>query len=100
MRNVVVTGGSRGLGLAIVRDLHSAGYHVVALARCTTPQIAELSRNTGKPGRVTFVEADLRDIAGIPNLAKKIRQDVGPIYGLVNNAAVGRDGVLATMHNS
>jgi 3-oxoacyl-[acyl-carrier protein] reductase len=100
MRNVVVTGGSRGLGLVIVRDLCAAGYHVIALARVATPQIIEVSAITDAVGRVTFIKADLREIANIPNLVKHIRQEFGPIYGLVNNAAVGRDGLLATMHNS
>src|SRR5436309_3387713 len=36
----------------------------------------------------------------IPGLVKTLRKDFGPIYGLVNNAAVGFDGVLAIMHNS
>jgi 3-oxoacyl-[acyl-carrier protein] reductase len=100
VRNVIVTGGSRGLGLAIVRDLHSAGYHVVALARLATPQLTEVLATTGRVGRASFVKADLREIDAIPDLVKRIRQEFGPIYGLVNNAAVGRDGVLATMHNS
>jgi len=33
-------------------------------------------------------------------MVRALRQDFGPFYGLVNNAAVGFDGVLATMHNS
>ena len=39
MRNVVVTGGSRGLGLGIARKLASAGYAVVAVARRKTDQL-------------------------------------------------------------
>ena len=100
MRNVIVTGGSRGLGLAIAQDLCVAGYQVIAIARRTSPQIAEVSAIPGMHGRVDFLQADLREIAAIPGLVKRIRKEFGPIYGLVNNAAVGRDGVLATMHNS
>jgi 3-oxoacyl-[acyl-carrier protein] reductase len=33
-------------------------------------------------------------------LVKRLREEFGPVYGLVNNAALGSDGVLATMHNS
>ena len=43
---------------------------------------------------------DLGDIDDIPDLVRKLRKEFGPIYGLVNNAALGTDGVLAMMHNS
>ena len=36
----------------------------------------------------------------IPDLVRKLRKEFGPLYGLVNNAALGTDGVLAMMHNS
>jgi len=40
MRNVVVTGGSRGLGLGIARKLAGAGYRVLAVARKMNDQLA------------------------------------------------------------
>ena len=43
---------------------------------------------------------DLGEIDEIPGLVKGLRKEFGPIYGLVNNAAIGTSGVLATMHNS
>ena len=43
---------------------------------------------------------DLGDIAAIPGLIQSTRKDFGPIYGLINNAAIGTDGALAIMHNS
>ena len=43
---------------------------------------------------------DLGDVQEIPGLVKKLRKDFGPIYGLVNNAALGSDGALALMHTS
>ena len=43
---------------------------------------------------------DLGDVGEIPNFVKSVRRKCGPIYGLVNNAAVGTDGALAIMHNS
>jgi 3-oxoacyl-[acyl-carrier protein] reductase len=53
-----------------------------------------------KQGELHFVPFDLNDIDAIPGLIQKIRKDFGPIYGLVNNAAAGTDGVLALMHTS
>ena len=102
MRNVVVTGGSRGLGLGIVRRLTAEGYRAVAIARQMNDQLASTMEQAeqSRPGSLHFVPFDLGNIQDIPDLVKKLHKDFGPIYGLVNNAALGLDGVLATMHNS
>jgi 3-oxoacyl-[acyl-carrier protein] reductase len=101
-RTILVTGASRGLGLGIARKLVGAGHSVIAIARKDnkdlTAAIAEAKR--GKRGALHFVPFDLAKIDEIPELVRKLRQDFGPLFGLVNNAAVGFDGVLATMHNS
>ena len=108
MHNVVVTGGSRGIGLEIVRRLIKEGYHAVAVARQMNDQLAstieqtEQLRESGQSpqGALTFVPFDLGDIQDIPQLVKNLRKNFGPIYGLVNNAAIGADGALALMRNS
>jgi 3-oxoacyl-[acyl-carrier protein] reductase len=102
MRNVLITGASRGLGLGIARKLAAAGYGVIALARQNNKQvtaaIAEAKR--GKRGSLDFVSFDLGKIDAIPDLVKNLRKEFGPLFGLVNNAALGLDGALAMMHNS
>jgi 3-oxoacyl-[acyl-carrier protein] reductase len=102
MLNVVVTGGSRGLGLGIVRRLTAEGYHAIAVARHMNDQLAATMEQAeqSRPGSLSFRPFDLGDIEEIPNLVKKLRTDFGPIYGLVNNAALGSDGALALMQNS
>lgn len=102
MRNILVTGGSRGLGLGIAEQLASAGYRVIALARKLNKSVAAAIESVARSqeGELHFIPFDLSEIDGIPALIKKIRKDFGPIYGLVNNAAIGTDGVLALMHNS
>jgi 3-oxoacyl-[acyl-carrier protein] reductase len=102
MRNVVVTGGSRGLGLGIARRLAAAGYSVIGVARQKSDQLASAIEEAGCAGRgaLHFVPFDLAEIEKISELVKGLRKDFGPIYGLVNNAALGHEGVLATMHNS
>jgi 3-oxoacyl-[acyl-carrier protein] reductase len=100
MRNVIVTGGSRGLGLGIARVLGGAGYHVVAIARQQSDQLAAAMREAGGDrGSLHFWPFDLARVGDIANLVKAIRKEFGPIYGLVNNAAVGTTGILATMHD-
>jgi len=102
MRNVIVTGGSRGLGLAIVRKLVCEGYHAIAVARQMHDPFAAAMEEAERsnPGSLHFVPFDLGEVQQIPELAKKLRKDFGPIWGLVNNAALGSDGALALMHNS
>jgi 3-oxoacyl-[acyl-carrier protein] reductase len=101
MRNVVVTGASRGLGLAIARKLSSAGFAVIATARKQTPQLATAmtEASTGTPA-IRFEPFDLSDIDGIARFVANLRKSFGPIYGLVNNAGLGTDGTLALMHNA
>jgi len=102
VRTVLVTGASRGLGLGIARKLAAAGYGVIAVARKTNKNLtaAVVQAKRSKRGSLDFVAFDLGKIDAIPELVRTLRRDFGPLYGLVNNAAVGFDGVLATMHNS
>jgi len=99
MRNVLVTGGSRGIGLAIARRLAASGdYNVVAVARRESEQLAAAAGEAQR--RLHFRACDLGVTETIPTFAKSVRDEFGPIYGLVNNAGIGTDGLLATMHNS
>jgi len=105
MRKVIVTGGSRGLGLAIVRRLICEGYGAIAVARQMNDQLAstiEQAERSQHPhrGSVHFLPFDLAEVKEIPRIVKGLRREFGPIYGLVNNAALGSDGALAIMHNS
>jgi len=99
---VVVTGGSRGLGLGITRKLAASGYRVVVVARKVTDQLTAAIKETANNdrGSVHFLSFDLTEVEKIPSFVQLIRKEFGPIYGLVNNAAVGFDGALALMANS
>src|SRR3984957_17798909 len=97
MRNVIVTGGSRGLGLGIARKLVESGFHAIVIARKRSAEFeaATLEMEQVRPGSIRFVPFDLAELESIPELVKKLRKDFGPIYGLVNNAGMSADGVLA-----
>jgi len=101
MRNVLVTGGTRGVGLAITRKLAEAGYCVIALARSESQEFSAVRQELAgsEVGAVHFRRYDLADITGLRNLVKALRREFGPIYALVNNAALGASGLLATMHD-
>lgn len=101
MLNVLVTGGSRGLGLAIAGVLASAGYRAIAIARRESPALSA-ARDTARlqgPGAIEFRSCDLSDVAQIPALVRALRAEFGPIYGLVNNAGLGTAGMLGTMRD-
>jgi 3-oxoacyl-[acyl-carrier protein] reductase len=102
MAEVLVTGGSRGLGLGIARRLSEAGYGVIAVARHETDALADAARaaDAAGHGAIRFAAADLGEIDAIPALVHDLRKRFGPLWGLVNNAATSADGLLATMHNS
>jgi 3-oxoacyl-[acyl-carrier protein] reductase len=98
MRNVIVTGGSRGLGLAISRRLVAEGFRVIAVARRESDELrAEIAR---VDGALAFAALDLDDLDAIADFVLRLKKDFGAPYGLVNNAGLGTEGLLATMHNS
>jgi 3-oxoacyl-[acyl-carrier protein] reductase len=99
MDNVVVTGGSRGIGLAIADRLARDGFRVVAVARRDSDALATTAAKLADrgPGALVFRPLDLSDVAAIPVFVRELRREFGPIYGLVNNAGLGTAGLLATM---
>jgi 3-oxoacyl-[acyl-carrier protein] reductase len=101
VRNVIVTGGSRGLGLGIARSLAAAGYLVVAIARSESAelQLAIEEARRAERGAIVFRCFDLSDTAAIRPFVRNLRREFGSLYGLVNNAGMGTSGVLATMRD-
>jgi 3-oxoacyl-[acyl-carrier protein] reductase len=92
---VLVSGGSRGLGLEIVEHLLGRGEKVATFARKPTPEVAALERK--HPDRFHFGTLDMAKAEGIEPYVTKLVAERGPIWGLVNNAAVGQDHMLANM---
>jgi 3-oxoacyl-[acyl-carrier protein] reductase len=102
VHNVIVTGGSRGLGLGIAQKLTAAGYHAIAIARKETSQLLSAMQDSERhhPGSFHFIPFDLAEIEEIPKLVRCLRKRFGTIYGLVNNAAIASESILALMPNA
>ena len=99
MDSVIVTGASRGIGLAIADRLARDGFRVVAVARRDSEALAASAARLAQQGlgSLEFRPLDLSDVAVIPTFVRELRKQFGPMYGLVNNAGLGTEGLLATM---
>ncbi len=96
MRTVIVTGASRGLGLATVERLAREDYRLICVARNPSASLASLGE--AHPGRIVFRALDVGQLDAIAGFVAGLSREFGAIYGVVNNAAIGLDGVLATQH--
>jgi 3-oxoacyl-[acyl-carrier protein] reductase len=92
-RHVLISGGSRGLGKAIVEALLAAGYRVSTFSRKPTPFTDALRDHE----RFLFQSADAADLASLAGFVEAARARFGPPFGLVNCAGIAVDGVLAAM---
>jgi 3-oxoacyl-[acyl-carrier protein] reductase len=98
-RNVLVTGGTRGVGLAVATRLATDGFCVFALGRREGAGLTKAMADF-PAGVLNFVPFDLMHIDVIPELVREMKTEHGAFYGLVNNAALGTEGLLSNMHNS
>ena len=98
MKLIIVTGASKGLGLAICERLLHDGYKIVGISRSQTSEFEKFQKQY--PEQLFNEVYDFANTKNIQNLVRKITKEYGSIYGLVNNAALGHDGVLGTMHES
>jgi 3-oxoacyl-[acyl-carrier protein] reductase len=101
VRNVIVTGGSRGLGLAMSGALAGAGYRVIAVARKNSGELSAAAAKATQEGRgaIEFRACDLSDVAALAPLVRALRVDFGALYGLINNAGLGTSGILSNMRD-
>lgn len=96
-RSVVITGASRGLGLASASLLYRQGWTVVAAMRSVESGLDRLRELTGASrdaGRLVGVRLDLTDPDSIEQAASTITTTVGAPYGLVHNAGISAAGMV------
>lgn len=97
-KHVIVTGGSRGLGYALLQDLLSAGYRVSSFSRQSTPELESLFQQFPEHlfwQAIDASETDLLEAFFTDSMA----WSGGDLYGLVNNAGIAGEGILATFPN-
>ena len=94
-RVALVTGGSRGIGRAIVRALAADGWTVAFTWREREDEARRLAGELGDSARP--FQLDLLDRARPGSLVVEVEERVGPLAGFVNNAGVRRDALLAAL---
>jgi 3-oxoacyl-[acyl-carrier protein] reductase len=99
-KKVLITGGSRGIGAAIVRSAVEEGGDVVFSFRESAEQARRLAAEVSalRPGaRCLAMSCDVADTAAMRELTKVVTLELGRIDVLVNNAGIVRDATLARM---
>jgi NAD(P)-dependent dehydrogenase (short-subunit alcohol dehydrogenase family) len=94
-RSIVITGASRGLGLASATHLYQLGWRVVAAMRSPETGLEALRAAAGAPAddsRLIAVRLDLTDRASIAAAAKAIEEAVGAPHAVVHNAGIAAAG--------
>lgn len=94
---VVISGGSRGLGLALVRAFLDAGHCVATYSRSFTPELEEIAADPAKSERFHWQQVDCSDGTAIHAFVSTVGRKWGAIGALVNNAGVGAEGMLTLM---
>jgi 3-oxoacyl-[acyl-carrier protein] reductase len=96
-RVIVITGGSRGLGLGLVRHFLKLGDRVATCSRSGSKEISALQADASLTERFVFRNVDIGDADAIRDFVQFVFERLGRIDALVNNAGVAYDGILATM---
>jgi 3-oxoacyl-[acyl-carrier protein] reductase len=96
-RTILISGGSRGLGLGFVRHFLAAGDTVATFSRTRTEEIKSLKANTALNSRFICKPVDASDAAALRDFVQAVYDRTGRIDALINNAGLAHDGVLATM---
>jgi len=88
-RVALVTGGSRGIGAAIARDLAQAGAAVAVNYRAQADEANAVVEDLRRAGaRAIAVQADVSQTADVTKMVARITSELGPIDILVNNAGI------------
>ena len=96
-RQAVVTGAARGIGFSISQKLINSGWSVVG---CDILE-DDLNRASEQLGDLfTPWVLDVTDENAVNDTAGRIEKELGPVFGLVNNAGITRDGLIMRMEKT
>ncbi len=95
LKHIVISGGSKGLGLFLSQYLLKHGYKISSFSRHRTDEVEGLLK--AHPNDYYFSEADGSKSTDIDAFCRHALEKLGNIYGVINNSAIAVEGVLATL---
>src|SRR6478736_8762600 len=99
-RVAIVTGGSRGIGEAIARQLATDGLHVVALARNADKLSSLVTAIKDSGGTAESAVCDIADAKALAETVDGVAERHGRLDVLVNNAGITKDGLFLRMDDA
>jgi 3-oxoacyl-[acyl-carrier protein] reductase len=97
-KNTLITGGSRGIGAAIVKTFAEYGAHVAFTYRSSKEEAEQLIQSLGKTeGKVIAFSSDASSFEAANQLVSEVVKELGGIDILINNAGITKDTLLLRM---
>lgn len=98
MRVALITGGSRGIGRALVEEFARERYRVAFTYVSNEQAAQEVQAGLESEGlQALALRCDVRDFEAVTRLVEEVEESLGPVHVLVNNAGVRRDGAFFRM---
>jgi 3-oxoacyl-[acyl-carrier protein] reductase len=97
MKNYILTGASRGVGLEICKQILAEGNSVIAISRKSSPQLEELINKYEQ--KVQFISYDFEDILSVKDkIFKPLNDNNTIIHGFINNAAIAYEDLISNIN--
>jgi NAD(P)-dependent dehydrogenase (short-subunit alcohol dehydrogenase family) len=97
---MVVTGGSRGIGAAIVREAARAGYNVAFTfhqSEDAAREVERQAREAAPESKIAAYQLDVRDAAAVEKWGERVLEEFGGVHVVVNNAGINRQNLAFSM---
>ena len=93
-KTALVTGGAKGIGAAICRELAKMGYNVAINYNSSCEAAQSLKAELSELAKVNTYQADVSDSAQVAEMLKSIEQELGGVDVLVNNAGIAEQALF------